>query len=163
ERDIPGLEALATADLAVFFLRWRALPQEQLRPIRAYLDSGRPVIGFRTSTHLPLSGWRRAGEVERLRSRRARRALDHAPRPHFEHRRAHGCWCRRTSDTERRGRELPRPLLALPGPAGLSAPRRHGAHDGTSRQERAQGPDGQPGRLDLLHPGGWARLHDYAR
>ena len=51
ERDIPGLEALATADLAVFFLRWRALPQEQLRPIRAYLDSGRPVIGFRTSTH----------------------------------------------------------------------------------------------------------------
>jgi type 1 glutamine amidotransferase len=51
ERDIPGLEALAEADLAVFFLRWRQLPPEQLAPIQAYLDAGKPVAGFRTSTH----------------------------------------------------------------------------------------------------------------
>jgi type 1 glutamine amidotransferase len=51
EKDIPGLEALEKADLAVFFLRWRLLPKEQVEKIRAYLDSGRPVMGFRTSTH----------------------------------------------------------------------------------------------------------------
>jgi type 1 glutamine amidotransferase len=51
ERNIPGLEALAEADLAVFFLRWRQLPKEQLAPIEAYLNAGKPVVGFRTSTH----------------------------------------------------------------------------------------------------------------
>ena len=39
------------ANLAVFFLRWRRLPAEQLAPIDEYLKSGKPVIGFRTSTH----------------------------------------------------------------------------------------------------------------
>lgn len=51
EENIPGLEALKDADLAVFFLRWRRLPEEQLNHIDAYLNSGKPVIGFRTSTH----------------------------------------------------------------------------------------------------------------
>jgi type 1 glutamine amidotransferase len=51
ETDIPGLEALARADLAVFFLRWRRLPQEQIEHIRRYLDSGKPVVAFRTTTH----------------------------------------------------------------------------------------------------------------
>ncbi|NLU95972.1 ThuA domain-containing protein [Chitinophaga sp. Ak27] len=51
EENIPGLEALAQADLAVFFLRWRRLPPEQLAHIEAYLKSGKPVMGFRTSTH----------------------------------------------------------------------------------------------------------------
>jgi type 1 glutamine amidotransferase len=51
ETNIPGLEALADADLAVFFLRWRQLPKEQVEKIDAYLRSGRPVVGFRTSTH----------------------------------------------------------------------------------------------------------------
>jgi hypothetical protein len=49
ETDIPGLEALAKADLAVFFLRWRQLPAPQVAHIKAYLDSGKPVMGFRTS------------------------------------------------------------------------------------------------------------------
>lgn len=49
--DIPGLEALNTADLTVFFIRFRALPEEQLRYIQNYIESGRPVIGLRTSTH----------------------------------------------------------------------------------------------------------------
>src|SRR6185436_11024156 len=39
ETDIPGLEALDQADLAVFFLRWRQLPASQVAHIRAYLDS----------------------------------------------------------------------------------------------------------------------------
>lgn len=51
EKDIPGLEALREADLAVFFLRWRLLPQNQLDYIDAYLKSGKPVMGFRTTTH----------------------------------------------------------------------------------------------------------------
>ncbi len=51
EENIPGLEALADADLAVFFLRFRRLPEDQLAHIKAYLDSGKPVIGFRTTTH----------------------------------------------------------------------------------------------------------------
>jgi len=51
EENIPGLEALKDADLAVFFLRWRRLPQDQLKFIDDYLNSGKPVMGFRTSTH----------------------------------------------------------------------------------------------------------------
>ncbi|WP_374760311.1 ThuA domain-containing protein [Dyadobacter diqingensis] len=51
EKDIPGLEALKDADLAVFYLRWRQLPKEQLAHIDAYLKSGKPVMGFRTTTH----------------------------------------------------------------------------------------------------------------
>lgn len=51
EENIPGLEALEDADLAVFFLRWRRLPAEQLAYIDDYLNSGKPVMGFRTSTH----------------------------------------------------------------------------------------------------------------
>ena len=51
ENNIPGLEILAKADLVVFFLRWRQLPVKQLEFIDKYLKSGKPVMGFRTSTH----------------------------------------------------------------------------------------------------------------
>ncbi len=49
--NIEGLDALRTADLAVFFLRWRQLPEEQFQAIANYERSGRPMAGFRTSTH----------------------------------------------------------------------------------------------------------------
>ena len=48
---IPGLEVLEKADLMVLFLRFRALPEKQLNAIRAFADSGKPMVGFRTSTH----------------------------------------------------------------------------------------------------------------
>jgi type 1 glutamine amidotransferase len=51
ETDIPGLEALRGADLAVFYLRWRRLPREQVEEIGRYVRSGRPVMGYRTSSH----------------------------------------------------------------------------------------------------------------
>jgi type 1 glutamine amidotransferase len=51
EKNIPDLSALQEADLAVFFLRWRQLPTDQLAEIEKYLKSGKPVMGFRTSTH----------------------------------------------------------------------------------------------------------------
>src|SRR4051812_22092818 len=49
--NIPGLEALKTADLMVVFLRWRTLPDDQTKAIVDYVESGRPVIGLRTATH----------------------------------------------------------------------------------------------------------------
>lgn len=51
EENIPGLEALERADLAVLYLRWRRLPKDQLEHLRRYLESGRPVVAFRTTTH----------------------------------------------------------------------------------------------------------------
>jgi type 1 glutamine amidotransferase len=49
--NIPGLEALASADLMVIFTRFRDLPDEQMRHIVEYLESGKPVVGIRTATH----------------------------------------------------------------------------------------------------------------
>lgn len=49
--NIPGLEALKTADLMVIFTRFRELPDEQMKHIVDYIDSGRAVIGLRTATH----------------------------------------------------------------------------------------------------------------
>jgi uncharacterized protein len=51
DRQLRGLEALETADLAIFYLRWRTLPDEQIRKIIDYAESGRPMIGLRTTTH----------------------------------------------------------------------------------------------------------------
>jgi type 1 glutamine amidotransferase len=48
---IEGLEALADADLMVMFTRFRVLPGAQLQLIKDYVESGRPIVGFRTSTH----------------------------------------------------------------------------------------------------------------
>jgi type 1 glutamine amidotransferase len=69
EENIPGLEALKDADVAVFFLRWRRLPAEQVQMIEAYLKSAKPLVGFRTTTHAfkypqghPLEKWNAFGE-----------------------------------------------------------------------------------------------------
>ena len=65
--NIPGLEQLASADLMIIATRFRKLPDEQMKPIVEYIESGRPIIGLRTATHafdLPESstygryGWR---------------------------------------------------------------------------------------------------------
>ncbi len=49
--NIPGLEALRTADLMIIATRFRALPDEQMQEIDDYLRSGRPVVGLRTANH----------------------------------------------------------------------------------------------------------------
>lgn len=66
--DIPGLEALDEADLALFYIRFRTLPPDQVAPIERYLNAGKPVVGFRTSTHgfrypegHPLAAWNEFG------------------------------------------------------------------------------------------------------
>ena len=49
--NIPGLEALQTADLMVLFTRFRELPDTQMGYIIDYTDSGKPIVALRTSTH----------------------------------------------------------------------------------------------------------------
>lgn len=49
--NIPGLEALKTADLMIIATRFRHLPDEQMKYIADYVESGKPVIGLRTATH----------------------------------------------------------------------------------------------------------------
>ncbi|MEQ1860290.1 MAG: PVC-type heme-binding CxxCH protein [Chthoniobacteraceae bacterium] len=49
--NMPGMEALASADLAVVFLRFQSFPAEQMKHFIAYLDRGGPVVGLRTATH----------------------------------------------------------------------------------------------------------------
>lgn len=51
QHNIPGLEALAEADLMIIATRFRDLPDEQMAHIDAYLKRGGPVIGLRTATH----------------------------------------------------------------------------------------------------------------
>jgi len=49
--NIPGLKALEKADMMVMFLRFRELPDEQMKYIIDYTNSGKPIMGLRTSTH----------------------------------------------------------------------------------------------------------------
>ena len=49
--NMPGMEALDHADLAVVFLRFQAFPKEQMRHFDDYLARGGPVVGLRTATH----------------------------------------------------------------------------------------------------------------
>ncbi|MDZ4685495.1 MAG: ThuA domain-containing protein [Planctomycetaceae bacterium] len=49
--NIPGLEALQTADLMVIATRFRELPDDQMQHIADYVESGKPVVGLRTATH----------------------------------------------------------------------------------------------------------------
>ena len=47
----PGLEALDNADLCVMLLRFREWPDAQMKHFVDYLNSGKPIIALRTSTH----------------------------------------------------------------------------------------------------------------
>ena len=49
--NIPDMDALAGADLAVVFVRRRALPPDQMKWLRDYLARGKPLIGLRTASH----------------------------------------------------------------------------------------------------------------
>ena len=49
--DLPGLEVLHEADLALFSVRRRVLPAEQLAIVKKFVADGKPVIGLRTASH----------------------------------------------------------------------------------------------------------------
>ena len=61
---LTGTEELDDADLLVLFLRFRRPDEPSFQRILDYLKSGKPVVGFRTSTHAfrftadsPHAGW----------------------------------------------------------------------------------------------------------
>lgn len=60
-RHIPGMSAIKDADLIIVFLRWRDLPDDDMKCVDDYLRAGKPVIGIRTATHAflpePHSKW----------------------------------------------------------------------------------------------------------
>ena len=49
--NIPGMEALDSADLCVMKLRFRELPDSQMKHFVDYVNSGKPIVALRTSTH----------------------------------------------------------------------------------------------------------------
>jgi hypothetical protein len=49
--NVPGLSQLATADLVIMLWRFRELPDADMKFFVDYLDSGKPIIALRTSTH----------------------------------------------------------------------------------------------------------------
>lgn len=62
-KNIPGLQALAQADLMIIGTRFRQLPDDQLAHVAAYLNAGKPVMGFRTATHA-FSGNAKTGDFK---------------------------------------------------------------------------------------------------
>ena len=51
ENVLPGIEALAEADLAIFYMRFLKLPDKEWQPIDDYFKAGKPAIGLRTAGH----------------------------------------------------------------------------------------------------------------
>ena len=49
--NLPGLEALDTCDVAVFFTRRLTIKGEQLDRIKKYATSGKPIVAIRTASH----------------------------------------------------------------------------------------------------------------
>ncbi|MEY4482591.1 MAG: hypothetical protein RL693_43, partial [Verrucomicrobiota bacterium] len=63
QKNIPGTEALDSADLLIIGTRFRQLPDDQIAHFAKFLDAGKPVIGFRTATHA-FSGPAKTGEFK---------------------------------------------------------------------------------------------------
>jgi putative membrane-bound dehydrogenase-like protein len=51
DKELPGLEALDTCDVAVFFTRRLQIEGESLERVKKFAASGKPVIGIRTASH----------------------------------------------------------------------------------------------------------------
>jgi type 1 glutamine amidotransferase len=49
--NLPGLDALASCDLMLLFTKRLELPDDQMKPIKEYCLSGRPIVGIRTASH----------------------------------------------------------------------------------------------------------------
>lgn len=51
QKNLPGLENLESADLMIIDTRFRELPDDQMKYVDEYVNSGKPIIGLRTATH----------------------------------------------------------------------------------------------------------------
>ncbi|HET6542859.1 MAG TPA: ThuA domain-containing protein, partial [Chryseolinea sp.] len=49
--NIENMQVLNDADLAVVFVRRRALPEEEMKLLKDYVSAGKPVLGIRTASH----------------------------------------------------------------------------------------------------------------
>jgi Trehalose utilisation len=49
--NLPGIEALDSADLCIMSLRFREPPDSQMKHFVDYINAGKPIIALRTSTH----------------------------------------------------------------------------------------------------------------
>ncbi len=63
QKNIPGTTALDSADLMIIGTRFRQLPDDQIAKFAAFLNAGKPVIGFRTATHA-FSGPAKTGDFK---------------------------------------------------------------------------------------------------
>jgi type 1 glutamine amidotransferase len=50
-KDLPGIEALDSADVLVLFTRRITVPPDQLERVKKFCASGKPVLGLRTASH----------------------------------------------------------------------------------------------------------------
>jgi hypothetical protein len=51
QTNLPGIEMLATADMMIVATRFRELPDEQMKYVDDFVNSGKPILGLRTATH----------------------------------------------------------------------------------------------------------------
>ena len=51
QNNIPGIEMIDDADLIILGWRYRQLPDSDMKHFVDYVASGKPIIGYRTSTH----------------------------------------------------------------------------------------------------------------
>jgi nicotinamidase-related amidase/type 1 glutamine amidotransferase len=49
--DLPGLEVMQDADVAVISVRRRLLPAKKMAILREYVEKGKPIVAIRTSSH----------------------------------------------------------------------------------------------------------------
>lgn len=51
QTNIPGMESIDSADFVILALRFRELPDEDMKHLVDYVEAGKPIMGLRTSTH----------------------------------------------------------------------------------------------------------------
>ena len=49
--DLPGIDVLNDAEVLLLSVRRRVLPSAQMKVVRSYLESGKPIVGIRTANH----------------------------------------------------------------------------------------------------------------
>lgn len=49
--NVPGMKAVASADLVIMQFRFRELPDSEMKYLMDYLESGKPLVAIRTATH----------------------------------------------------------------------------------------------------------------
>jgi len=51
QTNVVGAQALKDADMMVIFTRFRELPDDQMKYVADFVNSGKPILGIRTATH----------------------------------------------------------------------------------------------------------------